>query len=151
MISTNQPLMEISKLLTDAIVNKTPRYSLSGKLFYGKAVSLYDGDTFDVVLYTPQILRHTIRMLGYNAPEIKQPKCLPEEVRSKLGCQAQEAKIKLSNLLGLDLEPKDRPILMVECGVWDKYGRLLATIYNNDVCINNLMTDYCNQLDTKFE
>ena len=148
--------VEIVNALTNAIVEGTTRYSLSGQTLFGKAVSLYDGDTFDVVLsktsYTDtthlnkiEVVRHTVRMLGYNAVEIRQPLSLPVEERKRLTAKAICQKNHLSQLIGLDLLPEMRPILVVECNSWDKYGRLLANIYVNNELINAKMSNYCNE------
>ena len=139
----------IEKALTDAIVGDVGRYSLSGKAFYAKAISLYDGDTFDAVIYKPcldshEVVRHTIRMLGYNAEEIKQPISLPPDVRKQLHAKAVDAKNQLSSLVGLDIPPENRPILVIECKHWDKYGRLLASVYRDEICINEKMQTFCN-------
>jgi endonuclease YncB( thermonuclease family) len=139
-------MSEIARQISEAIVRGIPRYSLVGLTLYGKAVSLYDGDTFDVAVYNNNIERHTVRMIGYNAEEIRQPVNLPADVRKQLALKAQMAKNELATLLGLNLSPDIRPLLRLECGQWDKYGRLLAVVYNNDESINDKMSLYCKSL-----
>jgi endonuclease YncB( thermonuclease family) len=128
--------------IDDAIHHDLPRFSLNGQTFQGKVVSVYDGDTCDFILYSPDegVRRFIIRMLSYNSPEIRVSRLLDPEERSKLQKSAKEAKAMLGSLLGLDLKVEERPTFTVKCGVFDKYGRVLANVYTlDDVCINDLM------------
>lgn len=106
-----------------------PRWSLQGQVCAGIAVSVYDGDTFDAVLSIPSegdiIRRLTIRMLGYNSPELKVSRTASDAERMKQHENAVMSRDTLWKLLGGD----EREILRIECGEWDKYGRLLAHVY----------------------
>lgn len=126
-----------------------PRWSLNGEVCVGIAVSIYDGDTFDAVMAIPsegdKIKRMTIRMLGYNSPEMKMPRSASDEERAKNHTHAVGARDKLWDLLG----GKEKALLRIECNAWDKYGRLLARVHKvnegsdniHDVayCVNDQM------------
>lgn len=74
--------------------------------------SPYDGDTF-------HINKTTIRMLGIDAPELKQP----------YGIQSRDY------LKGLILNQE----VQVDIKAKDKYGRSLGWVYRKDVNINELL------------
>ena len=64
------------KRCSDSNVKK---FSLVGMEVWGKVVSVYDGDTFDVVFYrygTKDLMRVTIRAFGYDCSEMKPSKTL---------------------------------------------------------------------------
>jgi micrococcal nuclease len=97
--------------------------------YKAKCTSVYDGDsiTLDIDLgFNHWMLNQKIRLLGIDTPEIRGPE-RPEGLESA------------ARLRGL-IEGKD--IIMVShrdrAG---KYGRLLATIYLNDVNINQLLLE----------
>ena len=69
-------------------------------------------------------------MLGYDSPEMK-PR-LNVENREQIKREAEAAKQALIR------KTKDRNIIL-HCGKWDKYGRLLGTLYLNYENINNCM------------
>lgn len=132
---------QIRSELVNAVHMGIPRYSLSGLTVRGMVFSVYDGDTCDMMLLLPGegVKRFVVRMLSYNSPEIKVSKLLKYEEREKCHKEALEAKCMLAELLGLKEPLYSRPIMRVECQGWDKYGRLLARIYDDSVCINELM------------
>ena len=127
---------ELHKSLVDAIKYGISRNSIKCEA-YGIAVSIYDGDTCDIVLFSDgKYTRYNIRMLGYNSPEIRQPKNIDNNIRVFNKALAIAARDKLALLLGLNMELEQRPLLRVLCDGYDKYGRVLATVYNNDININ---------------
>jgi endonuclease YncB( thermonuclease family) len=135
--------------LFEAASNKNfPRYSLKGCTCFGIAISIYDGDTCDLLLCLPNeentIKRFRVRMMGYNSPEIRQPLLMDKNEKRIRKATAIAAKDKLWSLLG----GNTNEILKVECHNWDKYGRLLAKVYrinNNsqyvEYCINDIMAE----------
>ena len=97
--------------------------------YKAKCTSVYDGDsiTLDIDLgFNHWMLNQKIRLLGIDTPEIR-------------GLERPEGLESAARLRGL-IEGKD--IIMVShrdrAG---KYGRLLATIYLNDVNINQLLLE----------
>lgn len=112
--------------------NSTKIQSYKDKIFYGKVVDVYDGDTIKVnILINDTIEKYNIRLDGYDAPEM----------RTKNNTEKEYAKVsrKMMEILVLD------KIVKLECKEYDKYGRLLADIYvkNNDkeMNINKFMID----------
>ena len=110
-------------------------FSLEGKKLKAKIVRVYDGDTcFAVFLLHNKPVKFKIRMEGYDSPEMKPP--LAQENRDKEIKAANKAKEELQNLVL-------NKIVDLECGKWDKYGRLLAKIYidtnNKKLYVNDYM------------
>lgn len=120
-------------------MDNTPIWSLKDKYRYVKILKVYDGDTAWIALRLDgKVYRHKIRLLGIDTPEMKPSLSMPnreEEIK-----KAKEAKKFLSDLV-------ENKVIRIKCGDWDKYGRLLATLYTNGSCftssvdINQLMID----------
>lgn len=113
--------------------NKTPIFTLTDSFVEGKIVDVYDGDTVKIVLNLPinkQYFRWNCRLSGINTPEIRTKNTKEKEfgllVRDKL-------KERIEN-----------KILLIKCGEFDKYGRLLVEIYENNgelFSINNWLIE----------
>jgi endonuclease YncB( thermonuclease family) len=113
--------------------NKTPLFTLTDSFVEGKIVDVYDGDTVKIVLNLPinaQYFRWNCRLSGINTPEIRTKNLKEKEfgllVRDKL-------KERIEN-----------KILLIKCGEFDKYGRLLVEIYENNgqlFSINNWLIE----------
>ena len=118
--------------------------------------SVYDGDTITIIIPVKSHIYNMIsqdhiddksdnnksnivyfnsikiRLLGIDTPEIKPSKDLPN--RDEHIIKAKEAKEFLSsNILG--------KVIRVELLYNDKYGRPLAKIYNDNICLNDLMVE----------
>ena len=101
--------------------DNTKLYSLEGRKFRAKVVDIYDGDTITVVFkLNGHYVKYKVRMYGYDSPEMKPLKNIPN--RMDIIANAKYAKAKLS-------EKILNKIVILECLKWDKYGRLLATVY----------------------
>ena len=114
-------------------------YSLQGKRFNCKIVDIYDGDTCTIVIRNRgELQKYKLRMNGYDSPEMKPPKS--NKNRNKEIIEAKKAKKALGDISG-------HGILILECGGWDKYGRLLGDLYtrtnfgNKNIHINQWMID----------
>ena len=110
-----------------------PEFSFEGLSVWAKCVDVYDGDTCRIVfIYNNKLVKCTVRMLGYDSPELKGTVGIEHQ-------QALDAKYHLTRLLKLN-EPlvnhssdvKDR-LVFVKMGAWDPFGRLLATVFHNDI------------------
>jgi len=120
----------------------TELYSLKGKTFRAKVVDVYDGDTITVVFKLDgKYVKYKIRMYGYDSPEMKPSKKLSN--RKDIIANAKYAKLKLSNKIL-------NKTVILQCLDWDKYGRLLATVFlqysryfvcTTDENINNWMVE----------
>lgn len=108
-------------------------FSLKGNRYPSRIVSVYDGDTCTALFKMDKsFVKFKVRMLGYDSPEMKPRINLPdrEEIK-KNAVLAKEALIS---------KTKDKKIIL-ECGHWDKYGRLLGTLYDGELNINEWMIE----------
>ena len=102
------------------------KFSLKGHKYIAKVVNVYDGDTITVLIrYRMKTHKFRVRMYGYDSPEMKPRQDDPN--RYKIKEAALKAKMKL-------LEKIDNKIVELDCGGFDKYGRLLCTVYLRDNC-----------------
>ena len=91
-----------------------------------KVVKVYDGDTIWVVFkYRGKFIRVKIRLDGIDTPELRSS----NKKEKQKGIEARDF---LKQII-------DNRIITLHCGKFDKYGRLLGTIYHNNVNINNKM------------
>lgn len=105
--------------------DNTPIFSFNGLITYAKAVDFYDGDTFNIIISYYDLLYHfKARMYGYDSPEMKPSLSL--ENREEVKKNAIKSKDRLIELLG------NREFFKVYCHDFDKYGRLLVSIFSND-------------------
>ena len=97
----------------------------------GFVVKVYDGDTITIICYYPTynspLFRFPVRLNGIDTPEIKGK--TEEEI-----LVAKEARDALSNLL------LHKVVTLKNIGT-EKYGRLLADVYLDDLHLNQYMLD----------
>ena len=90
----------------------------------GKVVSVYDGDTIKVVFpYLNKLFKWNCRLSGIDTPELR----TKHEKEKKYGYFVRD-------------ELRDKilhKVVIVKCGEFDKYGRLLTTIMINNENVNN--------------
>lgn len=95
--------------------DKTPKFSLEGKTFQAKVVKVYDGDTIQAVFEIfDTYYRWSCRISHVDTPELR----TKDEEEKKRGYETRD---KLSELLL-------GKIVTLNCGKFDKYGRLLVEI-----------------------
>jgi endonuclease YncB( thermonuclease family) len=100
----------------EGVSMKTPKFNLIGNRYVAKCVSVYDGDTANfVVCLNDEMTRFACRMTGYNSAEMK----TKDELEKQAGIRAK--KYLSSLILG--------KICVIEAGKFEKYGRLLTTVY----------------------
>lgn len=96
-------------------------FTFAGMRFLAKVVDYYDGDTVRVIFeFGGRILQYKARMAGYDSPEMKPLKTNPNREIEKAA--AQEARASLIAKIG-------GALVYIECGDFDKYGRILVTVY----------------------
>ena len=106
-------------------------FSLNNRKFICRIVSVYDGDTCTAMFkLNKKMVKFKIRMLGYDSPEMRPRINTPN--RDEIIEKAKSAK---EALLSKVLNKK----VLLKCGKWDKYGRLLGTLYVNNQNINEWM------------
>lgn len=95
----------------------------------GKVVKVYDGDTFTLAAKLPNtdgpVYRFTVRLNGIDTPEIKGKTATEKEL-------AKRARDALSSLIM-------NKIIILKNIETEKYGRLLADVYVEDIHINEYM------------
>jgi len=123
--------------------NKTKIFSLEGRECLGKVVDVYDGDTVKIVFPLSEkepnrLYRWNCRLINVDTPEIRtknlKEKAYGKQVRDKL-------REKILNKL-----------VYIKCLDFDKYGRLLVEIFDNEKCeecINNwlILNEYAKKYD----
>jgi len=126
-------------------------FNLKGKKLLGKVVDIYDGDTCKIVFdLDGKLTKFSCRLLGINAPEIKPLKS--KENREVEKTEAKKCRNRLfelcTNCILEDKKIKDvidnnRKLVVVECFDWDKYGRLLVSIYdlNSEKSFNSILIE----------
>ena len=118
-VKTGRQLRKQSLEKLDALLDAsdTPSwFNLEGDMIRAKVIDVYDGDTVTLVFqFGDKIWKDKCRLTGINTPEIR-TRDPDEKVR---GLEAR-------NWLRTKILNKK---VWVECGSWDKYGRLLGTIY----------------------
>ena len=97
-------------------------FSYAGQRLLAKVVDVYDGDTIRVVFRSGggQLVQLRARMAGYDSPEMKPP--LASATRDREIAAACAARDALRRAVAGSL-------VEVVCGPFDKYGRLLVTVY----------------------
>jgi endonuclease YncB( thermonuclease family) len=121
-------------------------FTLKGIKTVGKVVEIYDGDTCKIVLpLNNKLLKYTCRLNGLDAPEMKP--LLSNANREKEIKHAHEARNRLIQLatnckieinggekktIIKDLLNDNTKLIYVELFEFDKYGRLLINLYEND-------------------
>jgi micrococcal nuclease len=136
--------MELLKQELDACTMKnTERFSLNGKRFLCKCVKVYDGDTITVVFkslksdddeklnisITNRIYKYTVRLSGIDTPELR-----TKNPNEKIKAIEVRDKLRESIL---------NKLIYIECGNFDKYGRLLGCIFDeNNKNINNWLIEH---------
>jgi len=97
----------------------------------GKVIKVYDGDTITIASKLPykssQMYRFSVRLRGIDSPEIKSTSLAEKEL-------ALNSKMALSNLiLGQMVDLKNVST--------EKYGRILADVYIDNVNVNTWMLE----------
>ncbi|CAB4003105.1 Hypothetical predicted protein [Paramuricea clavata] len=123
--------------------NSVPRFTLKTLKRYAKVVSVYDGDTCDLVFYQDEQqlnlnepVRYKCRMLDYNAPELEE-KPSGELARGYLthlctGGNAQTynaGNLRTEKRVQQKLDNNEDSLVYAEFGGPGKYGRQLVTLY----------------------
>lgn len=112
------------------ITKDVPAFSLKGEKKRCKVVSVYDGDTIKVVFPIHNTMyKWNCRINGVDTPELR----TKNELEKKYGYEVRD---KLREKI-LD------KIVLVKCGKFDKYGRLLVDIYcdGEDKSVNFWLID----------
>jgi endonuclease YncB( thermonuclease family) len=97
-------------------------FTFAGQRFLAKVVDVYDGDTIRVVfVWRGEPTQWKVRMVGYDSPELRPPKNAPH--REHIAAAGRAAREALRERLSAS-----KMMVNLECGQFDKYGRILATL-----------------------
>jgi endonuclease YncB( thermonuclease family) len=111
-------------------------FNFYGQKFVVKPCHFYDGDTFSAIFnFNGKIIKYKCRCNGYDCAEIKPLKSNPNRDKEK-----ELAKFAKDRFTQLTLAHPSG-LCLIECGNFDKYGRILVTVYNgiNTESINDIM------------
>lgn len=145
----NEELYKVPETIEELEKNKysTKKFSLNGEVHLATVIRCYDGDTmFCRFKYNNEYQIFTIRMAGYDAPEIKLKKNLVDEKGHKLSekqkdIMRENAKLSKKRLEELILNKN----VYVYCHNFDKYrGRIDADVkihYNDKQTVNEIMVN----------
>jgi micrococcal nuclease len=118
-------MCENKEILLKCTKKNTPLFTMEDNEYFCKCVDVYDGDTITVAFKRSNeelIYKHKIRLLGIDTPEVR-TKNLEEKKKG----------IEIRDILREKILNK---IIFIKCGKFDKYGRLLAYVYDEDKKIN---------------
>lgn len=106
----------MSEIDWGSVDKKIKRFSLENETKLGKCVHVYDGDTIQVVFpLQTELFRWTCRLSGVDTPEIRTKNNIEKQFGYDVRNYLRE---KILNKM-----------VVIECGEFDKYGRLLVKIF----------------------
>jgi len=129
------------RVLTNLDKHTVDYYTLDGLYTPCIVVDVYDGDTCTVILLdnhnTPY--KYKVRMSGYDSPEMKPP--LKDPNRDIEIKNAKAAKKRLEELVDMG----NNTIIYIDCGKYDKYGRLLGVLYRTKRALLSVNIEMINE------
>ena len=143
----------MDKLLT-CVDKDISCFSLDGKELQAKITNVYDADTCRAVFFLGEkLVKQTIRLKGIDTPERRPKKTVEfreQEIKAAKKSRNRFIQLCTDQNLEIDKEYKkrdiqslidnNRKIITLKCHEFDKYGRLLATIYDD---VNNASLNQC--------
>lgn len=94
-------------------------FTLDSQVFECKVVKVYDGDTIHVLFpYFDKMYKWNCRLTGIDTPELRTTNLLEKEYG-----------YKVRDILSDKILNK---VIKIKCGEFDKYGRLLCEVYDNN-------------------
>ena len=113
------PASTIEERLMAAVAGDV--FSFAGQRFLAKIVDYYDGDTVTVAFeFNGRPVQYKARLVGYDSPEMKPLKTNPNRLAEKAAAVAARAAL-IGKVQG--------ELVYIECGEFDKYGRVLVTAF----------------------
>jgi endonuclease YncB( thermonuclease family) len=128
-------------------------FSFCDLITKGKVVKNYDGDTIDLLFINnyDNIIRVKARLYGYDAPEKRPLRNDPDRI-NKIK-KAEEAQQRLWELCTKcnSSDSEHETIVNVWCHNFDKYGRLLVTLYDDSITIDTDNEDKMFELSINYQ
>ena len=117
---------------TQQDLKSVPFFTFDGYKTRGTVVYIYDGDTVHIVLplkETKQMVKIKTRLDGIDTPELR--------------VQEQKIKALAAKARLIEILKETYNVVQVECGKFDKYGRVLVTLYSSkyEKSINQMLID----------
>lgn len=120
-------------------------FSLKDKEFYCKVVNVYDADTCRAVFFlNGDLVKYTIRLKGIDSPEIRPPSSdkyrhfqitAAKQSRNRLIQLCTDCELEIESELSKSKIQKlindNKKIIKIKCEEFDKYGRLLASLFTD--------------------
>tara|TARA_B100000945_G_C20400263_1_gene606936 strand:+ start:122 stop:541 length:420 start_codon:yes stop_codon:yes gene_type:complete len=120
--------MDWLRLYFSKNLSDKPRFENLQKNIYAKVISVYDGDTFTIVMiHNRQIVRRRCRCIGYDSPEIK-------------GSGDEEKKRAIDAKLFIEAYLPKKIFRLKTYGS-DKYGRLLVDYKKRGKSLKDVMIE----------
>ena len=141
---TSPPLSKTeTETLKSTLNHQVDRFTLDGQSFTAKVTNVYDADTCQVVFYLKdRLVRYSLRLKGIDTPEMrpsmKKPnreleKKAAKRSRNRLIQLVTNSEIKLDDPSGpkkcQQIVDKNTMLVTLQCHEFDKYGRLLGSLY----------------------
>lgn len=133
--NSNKKIEQLKDELKDCNTKNTPFFTLDGNQFIAKCIKVYDGDTITIAFkpfdehedddentYCGNIYKYNIRLAGIDTPEIRSSN--PDEKKRAL---------EIRDIMREQILDK---FVYIKCGKFDKYGRLLGDIYNEEQTVH---------------
>lgn len=136
-------------------IDDVQEYTLCGVKTFGKIVDVYDGDTCKIILLNKnELQRFNCRLKSIDTPEMKPLKNkINRDIEIKNAIKCRNKLIELSTNCKINLEDNltkkeikdliktNTKVIPIQCYEFDKYGRLLVELYNENKIINNLLIE----------
>lgn len=129
----------ISEWNNDNVLN-AKKFSLKGYILEGRVIDIIDGDTIIVIIYIlDNYYKFNIRLLNIDTYElnsknpIKKQLAVDQHIKLLHFFTLQNTRINAQEYL-----IKNTIICSIHCDDFDNFGRLLATVYYNDIDISKI-------------
>ena len=131
--------------------HNVPIFSLDGMSCLAKIVDIYDGDSCKLVMkYGGRLQCFNCRLAGIDTPEMKPLRSKPGrelEIENAIKCRNRLAELccdyesPSSSLHFKKIISRNTKIVQIDCGKFDKYGRLLVIIFINGQNVNEILVN----------
>lgn len=118
----------------DCDYKRSEKFTLKGWRTYARVVNCHDGDTVNVVMPlnidATRLFRLRCRLQGIDAPEL--PSVEGYDCRSALVSMLTDTSVRADpGFRDEEYFSQTKAMVWLECGDFDKYGRLLAVLYKS--------------------
>jgi endonuclease YncB( thermonuclease family) len=125
------------------------KFTLEGTSMYGKMVHIYDGDTVHIVFsINNKLTKFICRLAHIDTPEMSSKIAVEKEnaikARNYLFEKMTNIKITDNNISKKELDilcGKSVKLVWVKCFEFDKYGRLLVELYEDNISNKSFNSD----------